>query len=104
TVGGAWAQDDATPETTAEATAEATAEPTPQSTTLSYGTPVSGEITDANFTNDWTLRTASADRIRVQVTRTDGNLVPEVVVLDASGNVIADSYGADYTFAAAEIS
>ncbi len=88
---GVWAQD-ATPEATAQ-----------QSTALSYGTPVTGAIDDTNFTQDWILRTASADRVQVTVTRTDGNLIPKVQILDATGNAIADSYGADYTYATAQI-
>ena len=90
----AWAQD-ATPEPTAEATQ--------QSTILSYGTPVTGTLDDTNFTQNWTLNTASADRVMVTVTRTSGNLIPDVQILDATGNAIADSYGADYTYAAAQI-
>ena len=89
-----WAQD-TTPEPTAEATQ--------QSTILSYGTPVTGAIDDTTFTQDWTLRTASADRVMVTVTRTDGNLIPDVQILDATGTAIADSYGADYTYATAQI-
>lgn len=99
TVGGVSAQD-ATPEATgtAEATSEATViQP------LSYGTPVTGTIDGKNFTQDWPLSTASADRIQVQVTRTSGNLIPNVQILDASGTAIAQSYGADYTYAAAQI-
>lgn len=90
-VGAAWAQD-ATPEAT-----EAQNQP------LSYGTPVTGTIDDANPQQTWTLNVASADRISVQVERTSGNLVPDVTVQDSSGSDVAQSYGADQTFAAAVI-
>ncbi len=86
----AWAQD-------------ATPEATQQSTILSYGTPVTGAIDDTTFTQDWTLNTASADRVQVTVTRSNGNLIPDVQILDATGNAIADSYGADHSYAAAQI-
>lgn len=102
-VGGVWAQDgtpEATPETTEAAATEAAA---PRSTTLSYGTPVTGAISDTEFQQAWTLGTASADRVRVRVQRTTGNLIPDVSILDTSGTAIAQSYGSDYTYAAAEI-
>jgi hypothetical protein len=87
-----------TPEPTAEATSEVSAV-----RPLSYGTPVQGMITASAITQEWPLSVASADRVRVQVNRTDGNLIPDVNILDASGNPIASSYGSDQTYAAAEI-
>lgn len=97
--GGVLAQE-ATPEATESvaATAEAT-----QITPLSYGTPVKGSITASAITQEWPLPVASADRVRVRVERTDGNLIPDVNILDASGNAIASSYGSDRTYAAAQI-
>ncbi|MCC6804306.1 MAG: hypothetical protein IT319_15600 [Anaerolineae bacterium] len=74
-----------------------------QENTLSYGTPVEGAISGVNFQEDWTLSTASADRLMVQVERTGGNLIPQVSIIDANGGEIAQSYGSDYTYAAAEI-
>ncbi len=98
-INGAWAQD-STPEATPGATAEATET---QITTLSYGTPVKGSLDDSNFKQDWPLQVASADRVQVTVQRTSGNLIPEVQILDATGQVVADSYGADKTYATAQI-
>lgn len=90
---------DTTPEPAAEATPEATAEPVRP---LSYGTPVTGSIGGSTFQQDWPLSTASADRVQVRVTRTDGNLIPNISILDANSASIIDGYP-DYTYAAAEI-
>ena len=49
------------------------------------------------------LHRAAADRISVRVERLDGNLVPDVTILDNNQQDVAQSYGADYTYAAAEI-
>ena len=95
TISGAWAQD-ATPAVTPAATEAAP-------TQLSYGTPVQGMIDDANYQQSWPLTTASADRIQVTVTRTSGNLIPGITILDADGQTVAQSYGADKTYAAAQI-
>jgi hypothetical protein len=70
---------------------------------LTYSGPVNGEITDAAFTQNWTLQTASADRITVRVERTDGNLIPDVAILDANAQVVQSGYGPDRTGAASEI-
>ncbi|MEP7292639.1 MAG: hypothetical protein ABI835_12715 [Chloroflexota bacterium] len=70
---------------------------------LSYGTPVSGSISGTNFEQKWSLGTASADRLTVRVTRTSGNLIPDVSLLDDSGTPLAQSYGPDRTSAAAVI-
>jgi hypothetical protein len=91
----AWAQD-ATPEATSEAAV-------PVSTELSYSSPVQGALDNSAFEQDWTLATASADRIRVDVERVDGNLVPEVAILDANGQELRASYGPNLDFASAEI-
>lgn len=74
-----------------------------QGSALSYGTPVQGTIDGVHFQEDWTLGTVSADRVMVRVERTDGNLIPDVSLLDANGSAIAQSYGSDYTYAAAQI-
>lgn len=104
-IGGAavqtWAQD-TTPEPTEE-TADATAEATPEAIrSLSYGTPVTGEISGSTFEQEWPLSTASADRIQVRVTRNDGNLIPGISILDANGSSLVDGYP-DYTYAQAQI-
>ncbi len=90
-VGAAWAQD-ATPEATAA-----------QKQALTYGTPVTGTIDNTVTQQSWTLSVASGDRIMVQVQRTSGNLVPDVMIQDSSGNDVVHSYGADRTYAAATI-
>jgi len=86
----AWAQ-----EATEEATAEVTTETTSQNTNLTYNSPVQGEIDNVNFTQLWTLQTASADRLSIIVERTDGNLIPSVDLLDPNNQVLQSSYGAD---------
>ena len=93
-VSGVFAQD-ATPEATPEATSEIVP--------LSYGTPVTGSIDDTNFQQAWPLSVASGDRVQVTVVRTSGNLIPDVQILDASGSAVAQSYGADRTYATAQI-
>jgi len=82
---------------------DATAAPATTSTNLSYSAPVNGEISDTAFTQNWTLQTASADRINVRVERTDGNLIPDVAILDANGQSVQTSYGADRTGAVSVI-
>ena len=89
-VSSVWAQDE---------TEAADERPAP----LSYGTPVQGSISGTRFQQSWALGTASADRIQVNVTRTDGNLLPDVSVLDETGIPIAQSYGPDQTSAFAQI-
>ncbi len=84
---------DATPEATPAATE------TPI-TNLSYNTPVTGLIDNTTPIQTWPLQTASADRITLRVERADGNLIPSVALLDASGGTINGS-GPDPTGAAA---
>jgi hypothetical protein len=86
-----------------EATQESTPETTSMGTSLSYDVPVSGTIDDSNPTQIWPLETASADRIRVLVERTDGNLIPDVNILDTNGQPLSQSYGPDRTGAVAVI-
>jgi hypothetical protein len=89
----------ATPEATPAATAEATATVI---TDLSYNTAVTGYISSDSPSQLWPLTAPSADRIHVRVERLDGNLIPDVQVLDASGSAVGQSYGADKTYAVAE--
>lgn len=97
----ALAQDaTATPE--AEATAETTSA-TSTSTNLVYSVPSTGEISDANPTQIWTLATASADRLSVRVERTGGNLLPDVQIMDTNSQQLSTSYGPDRTGAVALI-
>lgn len=70
---------------------------------VTYDAPVEGTITPEAVQQDWTFAAEGADRIAVQVDRLDGNLIPQVQVLDSAGTVLADSYRSDETYAAAEI-
>jgi hypothetical protein len=74
-----------------------------QSGEVTYDAPVEGTITNDAFTQDWTFTAAAADRINVRVERLDGNLLPDVSILDNNEQDVAQSYGADDTYAAAEI-
>jgi hypothetical protein len=74
-----------------------------QSGEVTYDAPVEGTITNDAFTQDWTFTAAAADRIDVRVERADGNLVPDVTILDNNQQPVAQSYGADSTYAVAEI-
>ncbi|MCA0454172.1 MAG: hypothetical protein LCI00_09390 [Chloroflexi bacterium] len=89
---------EATPEPSGKATAAA-----PTDYNLTYSVTVESEITNETFSEEWTLMTASADRLMVQVERTSGNLLPDVSILDANKQQIAQSYGPDQTGAGAEI-
>jgi len=89
-VSGVWAQDE-------------TEAPDERPAPLSYGTPVEGVITGVAYQELWSLGTASADRLRITVTRLNGNLMPDVSLLNESGSVIAQSYGPDQTSARAII-
>jgi hypothetical protein len=70
---------------------------------VTYDAPIEGAITNEAFSEDWTFTALAADRINVRVERVDGNLIPLVSVLDNNAQEIATSYGADNTYAAAEI-
>ena len=80
---------------------------TPQATTgdltLTYSVVASGEITNSSFSQTWMLTSASADRLTVRVERISGNLLPDVSILNATDQQIAQSYGTDRTGAAAQI-
>ncbi len=60
---------------------------------VSYDAPVEGEISSTAFSQSWTFEPVSADRIKIMVERLDGNLFPDVSLLDSSGNTLATSYG-----------
>ncbi len=96
---------EATPEATPDVEME-TVEPevteTPI-TDLSYNSPVVGRISNTTPMQEWPLQTTSADRITVVVERLDGNLIPSVAIVDASGQEISNSFGADATAAVAVI-
>jgi hypothetical protein len=70
---------------------------------IAYGTPVEGKIDSANFTQSWTLTTASADRIAVQAQRTDGNLIPLLFIMDSNNQILNQSYSPEDDAASAVI-
>lgn len=70
---------------------------------VTYDTPVEGALDSQTVSQDWTFTTQGADRIRVQVDRLGGNLIPDVMLLDNLGQTVTESYGADETYAAASI-
>ncbi len=70
---------------------------------VTYDTPVEGAIDDTAVTQDWTLTTQAADRIQIRVERIDGNLIPDVTLLDNLGQTQTESYGATATYDAALI-
>src|SRR5438128_1344718 len=51
------------------------------STQVTYGTPVQGTIDQTTHSQNWSLQTASADRITVTVQRMSGNLIPQINIL-----------------------
>jgi hypothetical protein len=71
--------------------------------TLAYGSPVASMIDDSNSRHTWLLEVASLDRIMIRVERTSGNLLPELILRDPNGDVVAQSYGVDNTGAGAQI-
>lgn len=70
---------------------------------LAYDVPVEGAVDQANPTQTWTLQTATADRISVVAERTDGNLIPDLYILDTNDQILSQSYGSDRTGARAFI-
>lgn len=70
---------------------------------VTYNTPVEGSITDTTFEEAWTLTAQGADRIRIRVERTGGNLIPDLWLRDDNGGEVARSYGADNSGAVALI-
>ena len=70
---------------------------------VTYGTPVEGSIDNQTLSQDWTLTAQGADRIDVRVEREDGNLVPDVTLLDSNNETVSQSYGSNDTYAVAEI-
>ncbi len=84
-----------------DATPEATAQ---TNTSLTYSSPAKGEITNANFSQIWTLQAASADRISIHVERTSGNLIPDLALLDSNSQQLTTGYNQDGTDATADLS
>lgn len=77
----------------------ATADDNPNNTVtlgeITEGSPVTGEITGAQWYHRYTYTAAGKDVIRVTALRTGGSLYPEVEVLDANGTAISNGYN-DY--------
>lgn len=57
--------------------------------TVEYDKPVTGQITDTNLTDTWTLTATASDVLSITVERQDGTLVPNVEVRRGDGEVIA---------------
>lgn len=77
----------------------ATAEDNPNNTVtlgeITEGSPVTGEITGAQWYHRYTYTAAGKDVIQVRAVRTGGSLYPEVEVLDANGAALGNGYN-DY--------
>jgi hypothetical protein len=85
------------PTTDGTTTAQGAASP------VTYDAPAEGAIDSQAVTQDWSLTTQGADRIQIRVERLDGNLVPDVALLDNLGQSLTESYGATETYDAAII-
>lgn len=72
-------------------------------TAVTYDTPVTGSIDDQTPSQNWTLTAQGADRISIKVERSDGNLIPDVTLLDNNSQTVTQSNGADETKAVALI-
>src|SRR5579871_928196 len=70
--------------------------------TVTYDTPVEGQITDANPEDDWTLTAPAKDLIMVTVERSGGTLAPTVELRDANNQRVAGAE-TDNTYAKATI-
>ena len=70
--------------------------------TAVYDQPLDGAVTPAQWYQDWSLTTDAGDTLSVTVTRTDGDLIPEVVLLGGSGQELTRGY-TDNTGAGAQI-
>ncbi|MCC7449074.1 MAG: hypothetical protein IT324_16770 [Anaerolineae bacterium] len=66
--------------------------------TVTYDTPVEGQITDEAFEQLWTLNAPGKDIIRITAERTGGTLAPRVELRDGNGQRIAGA-DVDYTYA-----
>jgi hypothetical protein len=69
---------------------------------LAYDAPSTGEINGGNIVQEWTFSAEGADRIRIEVERIDGDLLPEIALLSGGGAQLATA-GADATGAMAMI-
>ncbi len=69
---------------------------------VTYDTPVEGQITDAAVEDLWTLTAPAKDAIRITVERTGGTLAPRVELRDSNGQQIAGA-DVDYTYMKATV-
>ncbi len=72
------------------------------SKTVTYDTPVEGQITDAAVEDTWTLTAPSKDKIAIVVERTGGTLLPSVELRD-SNNQRINSHDVDNSMALASV-
>jgi hypothetical protein len=70
--------------------------------TLTPGTPVKGTLTNAKWKDSWTLKATGAGSLTVTARRTGGTLIPQIVLLGASQQMIMSAYP-DATMALARI-
>lgn len=80
-----------------------TEQPAPDDGLADYGEVIEGTITDQAPAQSWDFRPGTADRIRIRVERTSGNLIPDLSLLDSTGTVVGATYGADRTGAVATL-
>lgn len=74
-----------------------------EGSTVTYDQPVEGAITNEAPAQSWAFTAQSADRLRVRVERLDGNLIPDVRLLNSAREELSLSYGADRTRAVASL-
>ncbi len=70
--------------------------------TISYDTPVEGQISDTNIEEAWTLTAPAKDLIQITVERKDGTLAPNVELRDTNNQRVAGA-DVDYTYAKATV-
>src|SRR5229473_3635575 len=70
--------------------------------TVTYDTPVEGQITDSNPEEAWALAAPAKDWITITVDRSGGTLAPTVELRDGNGQRMT-SADTDYTYAKATI-
>jgi hypothetical protein len=70
--------------------------------TVSYDTPVEGQITDSTNEEVWTLTALAKDLIQIAVERTEGTLAPNVELRDSNNQRIAGAE-VDYSYAKATV-
>lgn len=59
---------------------------------VTYGTPLEGVISPAQWYQDWDFTAEAGDTLTVRIARVDGDLYPEIVLLGASQQEITRAY------------